>query len=64
MCDYLSDKFKMTKKKALKKSFLMDIKRMEKLSKVWFPELERYVKNNEKTLLSRAKSQVNCHLEQ
>lgn len=64
MCDYLSDKFKMTEKKALKKSFLMDIKKMEKLSKVWFPELECYVKNNEKTLLSRAKSQVNCHLEQ
>ena len=47
MCDYLSDKFKMTEKKALKKSFLMDIKEMEKLSKVWFPELECYVKNNE-----------------
>ena len=47
MCDYLSDKFKMTEKKALKKSFLMDIKKMEKLSKVWFPELECYVKNNE-----------------
>ena len=54
----------MTEKKALKKSFLMDIKEMEKLSKVWFPELECYVKNNEKALLSRAKSQVNCHLEQ
>lgn len=64
MCDYLSDKFKMTEKKAFKKSFLMDIKKMEKLSKVWFPELECYVKNNEKALLSRAKSQVNCHLEQ